>query len=222
MRRGKPSSSDDSLQRRNPNEGLKMVRFGGDLMPPVFENYMRYHEFWKDTTAAGATYMHYRMNSIFDPYYQAGGAGVGGIDFMQSIYMRYDVIDSQIEVTFKNDGTEPVMIYLYPIATTIPAPALATSASAPYVKTVLLPFGTSAKPLTLRNFCRLTDILGPKAATDMDTGATAGANPAKCAYWCSYFKNIGGSALALYIDVTVRYHVRWSDRQPAAASNQDG
>jgi hypothetical protein len=168
---------------------------------------MRYSDVWNDTTAGGSTYYIFRTNSIYDPYYGAGGSGCHGIDEMQAIYNWVKIPKSEITVELVNEG-DPVSVYLYPSVLNT-TPSLANSASAPMVRTALVN-KTAGKSVVLRNSARLQDYA--VWANDKDATTATNGNPTIGAYWKLFVKNTTGNALNLTMRVNILYTCIFSDR----------
>jgi hypothetical protein len=186
-----------------------VITYAGDFMPNKFRTFMRYNESWGDTTGGGITYYIYRGNSIFDPYYGAGGDSVYGMDEMSAIYERYKVFGSSIEVEIVNSGTEPVSAYLYPTYFNA-VPTFSTSDAAPRCKRALIN-NNAGKAVLLTNSALSVDYFdNPNTA---NVSASIGANPLEPWHWKLYIKNVGLSALDLHLRVTIRYDTLFSLRR---------
>lgn len=184
------------------------LSYRGDFFPNIYVTHLRYNEAWNDTAGAGITYYIYRGNSIFDPYYGAGGDTVYGYDTISALYGRYKVLSSSIRVEMVNRGGEPVNVYLYPTYYTA-VPTFSTSDAAPNCKRALLN-ADAGKSVVLTHFAKTSDILN--VHNDKDATALMGANPVEPWHWKIYMKNITLAALDVFIKVTIRYHVELSLR----------
>jgi hypothetical protein len=169
---------------------------------------MDYTEFWRDTTAGGVNTYLYRGNSIFDPYAGASGNSTYGLDSMQNIYQWYKAHGSAITVRLVNNGTEPIMAYVYS-AYSSAAPTVFTAEAAPRVKKALINVN-AGKETILRSSAKITDFTA--SPQDISWGAATTGNPSVMWYWKILLKNVGTSSLAVSITVGVSYDTEFSLR----------
>jgi hypothetical protein len=197
-----------ALEKYNSVGTNRILTYNGSFMPSRFRNTMRYSEFWRDTTAGGISSYLYRGNGIFDPYVGVGGAGCYGIDAMQAIYGWVKAHRSHITVRLVNAGTEPIMAYLYD-AYPSAAPTIQTAESAPRVKRALLNVD-AGKEVVLKGTSGITNFTA--SPQDLSWGSATSANPTVTWYWKIYLKNVGLSALAVYLNVAIDYECEFSLR----------
>jgi hypothetical protein len=198
-----------TLEKYNKVDSERILTYNGSFMPSRFRNIMRYSEFWRDTTAGGISSYVYRGNGIYDPYAGAAGTGCYGIDVMQSIYGWVKAHRSHITVRLVNAGTEPIMAYLYDSYPS-GAPTLSTAESAPRVKRALLNVD-AGKEVVLKGTSGITNFTA--SPQDITWGSAPTGNPVLMWYWKIYLKNVGLSALAVYINVAIDYECEFSLRQ---------
>jgi hypothetical protein len=206
IRKNKAAKNGDR-NRREPMVN-RTLTYKGDYMPDKFHTFMRYTESWADTTAGGISYYIYRGNSIYDPYFGAGGDSVYGYDEMAAIYGRYKVFGSSIQVEALNAGTEPLNLFVYPTYFSA-VPTFSTSDAAPRCKRAMLNF-EAGNSVVINHSARANEFFDNP--NDANCSALINANPVEPWHWKIYCKNRGLSALNLHLRVTIRYDVLFSLR----------
>jgi hypothetical protein len=185
-----------------------LLTYNGFCFPPRFRTHLKYHEMWRDTTAGGSTSYLYRGNGVFDPYAGVGGTACYGIDQLQAIYGWMKAHNSTITVRATNNGSEPVSLYLYD-AYPSAAPTVHTAISAPRVKTALVNVD-AGKSVVLKATSGITRFTA--SPQDLSWGSATTGNPTVMWYWKIFANNVGASALALYLSVTIDYDVEFTLR----------
>jgi hypothetical protein len=185
-----------------------LLTYNGFCFPPRFRTHLKYHEMWRDTTAGGITNYLYRGNGVFDPYAGVGGTACYGIDQFQELYGWVKAHNSTITVRAVNTGSEPVSLYLYDCYGSA-APTVHTAISAPRVKTALVNVD-AGKAVVLKATSGITRFTA--SPQDITWGSSLTANPSLMWYWKIFANNVGLSALALYLSVTIDYDCEFSLR----------
>jgi len=174
---------------------------------------MRYSESWVDTAVTGHSDIGYRINSVYDPYYGAGGGACWGIDEIQALYSSYIVRNATIYITASvPSGTAATDITL--VESEIAALSATTEVLGhPEAKTMHLTPGVVQTLVAKADMSKLS----PNQFAVYS--AHENANPDICFYWHIWTRNSAGSTNAINLNVTIDYDTEWWQLKPLDAGD---
>jgi len=186
------------------SRGGALVKYLGGIFPPRYLNTMRYCESWVDAAAGGFSDAVFRINSVYDPYFGAGGQGCYGCDEIQALYAHYQVHAGTITVAASiPSGTAATDVYVF--AHEYPVVAGSSEVRGqPEARILHLTPGV-VQSVKLRNSVRRFF----PTASDWEMSAADNANPNVCAYWHIVMINSANAQNAVNLCVTIDYDTEW-------------
>lgn len=182
-----------------------------------------YEDLYTLTTVTNAyTNYQWRGNSDFDPDFSGTGHQPRYFDQYASVYNKYKVYASKIEIEMINfSGVSPIIFTLVPLTDTISATAWNQVAELPRAKCSEIIPVASRYPFGLTHQASTTEIIGlqPGQINDEDYGSITTANPGQVWYWNLFISAIDAiTILTVSFRVRITYDTLFYDRPYVAPS----
>lgn len=216
---GSPFSSDPVSKRKH----VSLWRKPGVGIPDTFDVKLKFTELISATQASGAyAEAIYRLNGPYDPRYAAGGNYPLWYASLSAIYQRQVCVGSYIKLKCIAAAggsalANSVRVVLYPHLTAAGVTAFDDAAAQRGAKMLVTSLYPNDKD-TLASKCSTHSIFGvPKAVVLDDYGTFSSASlavPSQQAFWIIGTQNVGTETIALSIQVSVVYYVRFSGYKP--------
>jgi hypothetical protein len=158
----------------------------------------------------------YRGNSLFDPDYTSTGHQPRYFDTWATLYSKYKVSKSTINITFSSlNAWDSTIATVVPYTEVLAPTSFDQPAELPFARrTGLLPVSTQqGMKSSIVSSCSTTQILGltPQQLQDEDYSAAVSANPNSIWYWnISAFSSTHNVAITVVVNLT--YHAVFYDR----------
>jgi len=178
-------------------------------MPFELHNEMFYSAAYNETTAGGKTDVPLRGNDITDPFYDAGGEEVAGLDELAAIYSNFRVTRCDIKMTITNtDANDMVTFTIYPNLSSTDDPMNSSAPAQPYAKSRVV---NSVLPGTIQHSMDTRQLIGLKRnqALDIDYCGLAGSAPSKQWFWHCVFEGTAATPLQVHYVLLMKYYVEW-------------
>lgn len=180
-----------------------------------------YHDFYTHTHTSGALNVwQFRGNSVYDPDFTYTGHQPNGFDEMATLYQRYRVSGSLIQVNFSplsSSGSNlPMVGVVVPRAEDESISSLNAVCELPYAKMVNVSGNTadSAQHWQVSNYMTTKKMFGIKDIEDLDYSSVVTSNPT--AYWLwSVYTDSSNEASTSIVAITVKitYYVKFYKKQ---------
>lgn len=160
----------------------------------------------------------YRGNDLYDPLYAVGGHQPMGFDQYMTMYGKFTVLGSKIDLRWTSNSTSPITVAVRPTNSATVATYLYEAIERPRTKYQQVSGyecrHTSAYMSTAR-------ILGEKKnaiVSEDNFSGTAAASPVNQWYWHIYMNRDAGVTVHAYVWVKLTYYVMFHDRVPMVLS----
>lgn len=185
---------------------------------PDFQDVCLYDVSFYDVTTVGASFKNqvFRGNSVFDPDETFVGGQPTGFDQMATLYSRYCVFASCINVEIINTSSNSAVLFaLAPSRSAVAVgPSTMNVAEFPYSKSKLVA-SRNIVPSKLNHFMQTYRILGcsKQLTLNEDLMALTTTNPSTSWKWNIQVSSTNGTSdIAYSIKVHLCYYVRFIDR----------
>lgn len=176
--------------------------------------------------ATGPFIYAFRANSIYDPDYTGTGGQPLGRDQWATLYSKYRVFASKIEVKACNiDSTNATIMAIIPDnSLTLTYTTLAVSEYPRSRTFVMAPCNGGRSAIIGRHKCKINHIAGLTSTQfkgDPDWASVMGSNPINTVYWNIVFQNLESNTTATgkqQMRAKVTYYVELFDRVELTAS----
>jgi len=161
--------------------------------------------------AATYAYTSFRGNSVYDPDYTNIGYTAFHYSKLSTLYNRYRVLSSTIEVTAVNTGTVPVNVYLVATINNAPPDQLAILGARHYANGVTAPGGPVFwKHTAGASTAQIFGVPEAQVKSEDDYAGLVGGNPNNVWYWhCSAYNSAAAAGVVTF-NVRIVYKVLWS------------
>jgi hypothetical protein len=161
--------------------------------------------------AGGSTSYSFRGNSVFDPDFTGAGSIANLYNTFGSLYNRYRVTGSKINVEFVNTGTVPLVFYLIPSIQNAPPSVTAVRGQRHIATGTAAPGGPISWVHTASaTTAKIFGVPPVQVLSEDDFAGLTGANPNNVWYWHLLIFNPGGVAGAVNVQVRLEYDTYWS------------
>jgi hypothetical protein len=167
-------------------------------------------------TGSAAVVQTFRGNSCYDPDLSGAGSQPLYWDILSQVYAKYCVLSARIAITCTNANAVPSTISVFPSRINSFGGAIYDRCTQPRASYGVLGANTGGNSqLYLATFDSTARISGLKdAVDDEDFKALTNANPTRGWFFLLGAQSFDGSAVTIYMNVTIDYDVILTDRLP--------
>jgi len=168
----------------------------------------------------------FRLNSLFDPYFPAGGHQPYGYDQLTAIYYRYLVFSTMVEVTFSDPSGDGLVVAAFAKNLNDPNTLVNASISSAMERPTVWcePLNnTGSQAIVFRKTYNLAEMMGLTRSQYengwINTGAAYSADPVQTAYFIVAAANSrGGSTQTVTARVRLVFDCQFWERNTVSPS----
>lgn len=176
-------------------------------IPNSLKVHLQYNQY-SNFASTSTNVQSYRANSPYDPDYTGAGGQPVGYDAWAALYSRYYVTQCDFELSATNNGANPVILAVFPSPVATTSVDTYGAAAQPGAKFIELGGNGAQNRGKITSNLKMLEWLGlPSFQQGMY--AAVSTNPATGVFWIICAENFGGTAIDVYVDVRLTYHIRF-------------